>query len=105
MSRQVTTRAEARLSWLILGAFAIQAVASLAVWFVVNDMSRGTGVFYNEDFSESVRLSVVCSVFIVVIAGLLLRRGLVVVAVVVGCHSALLSGFAIFVGWAVFNSA
>ena len=65
MSRQVTTRAEARPSWLVLGAFAIQALASLAVWFVVNDMSRGTGVSYNKDFSEWVRLSVVCSVFIV----------------------------------------
>jgi hypothetical protein len=105
MSRQVTTRTEARPSLLLLGAFAIQALASLAVWFVVNDMSRGTGTFYNKDFSEWVRLSVVCSVFIVVVAGSVLRRLLVVVAVAVGCLLALMSGFAIFVGWAVFNSA
>jgi hypothetical protein len=69
MSRQVTTRTEARPRWLVLGAFAIQALASLAVWFVVNDKSRGTGTFYNKDISEWVRLSVVCSVFIVVITG------------------------------------
>lgn len=105
MSRQVTTRTEARLSWHVLGAFGIQALASLAVWFVVNDMSRGTGVFYNKDFGEWARLSIVCSVFIVGTAGSILRRRLVVVAVAVGCLLALMFGFAIFVGWAVFNWA
>ena len=105
MSRQVTTRTEARLSWLLLGAFGIQALASLAVWFVVNDMSRGRGVFYNKDFSEWARLSIVCSVFIVVVAGSILRRRLVVVAVAVGCLLALVFGLTIFFAWAVFNSA
>ncbi len=105
MSRHVITRAGARPSWLILGAFAIQALASLAVWFVVNDMSRGRGVFYTKDFNEWAGLSVVCSILIVATAGSVLRRRLVVVPVGVGCLLGLMSGYAIFVGWAVFNSA
>lgn len=104
MSRQVTIRAE-RPSLLVLRAFAIQALASLAAWFVVNDMSRRTGAFYNKDLGEWAMLSAVCSVFITVVAGSVLRRRPVVLTVAVGCLLALMSGFAVFVGWAVLNSA
>ncbi|MFC0223367.1 hypothetical protein [Nocardioides zeicaulis] len=105
MSQRVTARIEVQASLLVRRAFVLQALASLLVWVMVSDMSRGTGVFYSKDFGEWASLSVVCSVLIVVAAGAVLRRYLPVLAVAAGCLVEFMSGVAIFVGWAVVNSA
>jgi hypothetical protein len=89
----------------VSAAFAAQASASLVAWFLVNDRSRGRGVFYNSDFREWATLSVLCTALLIALSGLVLRRWLATLAVSAGCLLAGISGIAVFVAWAVFNSA
>jgi hypothetical protein len=101
----IPTSADARTLRVVLAAFAIQAAICLVVWFVVNDMSRGRGVWYNKDFNEWLMLSIVSALILVVFAGLTLRFRRLVVSVAAGCLLALTSSVAVFFGWAVFHSA
>lgn len=107
MSLQGTGRTPARLRTrqLVLMAFVIQASASVAAWFVVNDRSRGRGVWSTADFREWATVSAVCAALLVVLAGLARRRWLVASAVAAGTFLALALGIAVFVAWAVTNSA
>lgn len=105
MTTTVPTFTGTRFSRLASGGFAIQALVSLVVWFVVNDMSRGRGVVYNEDFGEWVGLSLASSVVLLVLVGLGLRRRLAVLAVAVGCGLAVTAGIAVLVGWVLLGSA
>jgi len=86
-------------------AFAVQASVSLAAWFVVNDRSRGRGVWMNGDFEEWATLSALCAAMLIVFSGLALRSWPKTSAVAAGCLLAAASGLAVFVAWAVFNSA
>jgi predicted Co/Zn/Cd cation transporter (cation efflux family) len=97
--------ARARTLRVVLAAFAIQASICLVAWFLVNDMSRGRGVFYNKDFNEWLMLGIVSSLVLVAFAGAALRCRRLVISVAAGCLLALTSGVAAFFGWAVFNSA
>lgn len=100
-----TTRSWLRAPRLVTTAFAIQALASLVAWFVVNDRSRGSGVWSNTDFREWAALSSDVATTLVVLSMLVVRRWHAMLAVSTGCALAGLLGLAIFIGWAVFNSA
>ena len=86
-------------------AFAVQAAASLVAWFLVNDRSRGRGVWMTSDLNEWATLTAFGAAMLVVFSGLALRRWLAASAVAAGCCLAGMSGLAVFVAWAVFNSA
>lgn len=90
---------------LLLAAFAVQASVSLVAWFLVNDRSRGRGVWVTSDFTEWATLSAFCAALLVALAGLIRRRWLAASAVAAGCAVAGMLGLAVFVAWAVFNSA
>lgn len=90
---------------LVLAAFAVQTSASLVVWFSINDRSSGRGVWMNSDFEEWATLTAICAALLIALSGLVLRRWLATSAVAAGCVLAGMLGLAIFVGWAVFNSA
>jgi hypothetical protein len=89
---------------LVPAAFVTQALVCLVVWFRVNEKS-GQGAWSNTDFEQWVTLSTLCVVFLTVVCGLAMRRWLAAWAVAVGCLLAVSLGCAIFVGYAVFNSA
>ena len=95
------------LAWrrLVPAAFAVQATASLVAWFLVNDTSRGRGVWANGDFEQWGALSAICAAMLVMFSGLALRRWLAACAVAAGCLLAGMSGLAVFVTWAVLKSA
>jgi hypothetical protein len=101
----VRTSTHARTLRVVLAAFAIQASICLVAWFVVNDMSRGRGVWYDKDFNEWLMLSTISALIVVGSAGLTLRPRRLVISVAAGCFLALTSGVAVFLGWAVLNSA
>ncbi|QBX54205.1 hypothetical protein EXE58_01095 [Nocardioides seonyuensis] len=86
-------------------AFAAQASVSVVAWFLINDRSRARGIWVTSDFIEWATLSALWAVMLVVFAGLALRRWLATSAVAAGCFLAGMSGLAVFVAWAVFNSA
>lgn len=89
---------------LVLAAFVAQALASLVVWFLVNDRSR-QGAWSNTDFEQWAALSIACAVFLAVLGGTGMRRWAVAWAVAAGCLLAMASGWAVFIGYAVVNSA
>ena len=93
------------LRQLASAAFAVQASVCLVAWFVVNDRSRGRGVWVTSDFEEWATLSALCAAMLVVFSGWALRSWLKTSAVAAGSLVAAMSGVAIFVAWAVFNSA
>lgn len=107
VSPQPVTRTSAwvRARRLLPAAFATQALTSLIAWFLVNDVSRGRGVWFASDFSEWVTLSALCAAFLIALSGFAVRRWLATLAVAAGCLLAGMSGFAVFVAWAVRNSA
>jgi len=97
------------MTQLALAALAVQALASVVIWQLVNDRSSvsGSGIWSwsNSDFSQWRTLSVASAGFVVGATGALTRRWWSSSAVAAGCLLALLSGFAIFIGYAAFHSA
>ena len=94
-------------SWrrLVPAAFAVQAAVSLVAWFLVNDRSRGRGVWVTSDFEQWATVSAMCAAMLVVFSALVLRSWLAASAVAAGYLLAGMLGLTGFVGWAVFNSA
>lgn len=88
---------------LVPAAFVAQTVASLIVWFLVGDRFR-EGAWLNTDFGQWVALSTLFAAVVAVTCGVVMRRPLAAWAVVAGCVLAVISGCALFVGYAVFNS-
>ena len=95
------------LAWrpLVAAAFVVQATASLVAWFLVDDRSRGRGVWANGDVEQWATLSAICAAMLVMFSGLALRRWLAAWVVAAGCLLAGVSGLAVFVAWAVLKSA
>lgn len=92
-----------RVRRLVPAAFVVQGMVSLLVWFLVDDTREGA--WSNTDFREWATLSALCATLLVVLHGLAVHRGSAALAVAVGCLLAVISGCAIFVGYAVLNSA
>ena len=94
---------------LALTALAVLAVVSLVFWFLVDDESSvsdsGIWTWSNDDFYQWLALSVASAGLLVVAAGVLTRRWWATAAVTAGCLLALLSGLAVFIGYAAFHSA
>lgn len=88
----------------MLAAFAGQALASLIVWLLVNDKSR-EGAWSNVDFGQWIVLSLACAAMVTMAFAVATWRWGGVVAVVTGCALAVGFGGALFVGYAVLNSA
>jgi peptidoglycan biosynthesis protein MviN/MurJ (putative lipid II flippase) len=82
---------------------AVQAIGALAVWVVVDDQTGRT--WSNSDFEEWLRISIATAAMLAVLGGGLTRRGATGVAVLMGCLLATALGCAVFVGYAVMNSA
>lgn len=72
---------------------------------MVNDRSRGRGVWVNSDVEEWATLSVFTLALLVALSGWAFRRWLAASAVAAGCVAAGVVGLGVFVAWAVFTSA
>ena len=83
--------------------FISKAIAQILVWVLVADRSGRT--WSSTDFQEWVAISMFCAACLTALAGAVVRRWWVAWAVAVGCFLATALGVAVFVGYAVVNSA
>ena len=87
---------------MLLG-FIVQAVGALGIWVLVDDRA-GRG-WSNDDFQEWATLSIALAVLLGTLSGVLTRRLRSGLAVLMGCVLATALGCAVFIGYAVVNSA
>ena len=83
--------------------FVVQAVAGLLIWVLVDDWAGRS--WSTRDFQEWVTYSIALAVLLAALGGVLTRRWRTGLAVVTGCLLATTLGCAVFIGYAVVNSA
>ena len=108
LGNETHDRAVGYPSWSSLGravllGFLVQVVGALVIWVLVDDWSARSSS--NRDFQEWVTLSVALAVLLAALGGGLARRLRTGLAVLMGCLLATAFGCAVFIGYAVLNSA
>ena len=83
--------------------FIAQVVGALVFWVHVDDWAGRT--WSTRDFLEWVKLSIALAVLFAALIGVSTRRWWTVASVLVGCLSATALGCALFIAYAVVNSA
>ncbi len=88
---------------LLLLGFIGQVVGALVFWVQVDDWAGRT--WSTRDFLEWVKLSIALAVLFAALVGVSTRRWWTVASVLMGCLSATALGCAVFIAYAVVNSA